>query len=126
MLISCSRCGHIHERGKCPIKREHKTKRTKERAFRSTKTWTNQSVLIRKRDNYLCAVCLHHDPPRYTTARLQVHHIEPLAEDWERRLDPVNLLTVCPVCHELAESGAIPRSVLHSWALEASKRDGLI
>ena len=125
MLVSCSRCGHVHERGKCPIKREHKPKSTRESSFRSTKTWTKQSILIRKRDDYLCAACLHKDPPRYVTSGLQVHHISPLSQAWSKRLDPANLITLCPVCHELAECGAIPADDLRAWAAQANARYGL-
>ena len=125
MLVSCSRCGKIHERGKCPLKRETKTKRTRERAFRSTKSWTATSKRIRQRDLYLCAACLHKDPPRYTTQGLQVHHIAPLSQAWGKRLDPSNLITLCPVCHELAESGAIPAETLRTWAKESIDRDSL-
>lgn len=124
-LISCSRCGRIHPVNACPCKRELETKPTAERRFRSTKQWTATSILIRKRDRYLCAACEHMQPPRYTTQRLQVHHIVPIKDAWHKRLDPANLITLCPVCHELAERGDIPAELLRTWAAEANEREGL-
>lgn len=47
---------------------------------------------------------------------LHVHHIEPLVECFERRLDDDNLLTCCSTHHELAEAGKIPREYLHELA----------
>lgn len=123
MLISCSRCGRIHERGACPVGRPSKKRDTQERSFRSSRWWTQASIETRKRDRFLCAACEHRDPPRYVTERLSVHHIVPLAEDYSLRLDPANLITLCPVCHELAEAGAISRADLHRWAVEAMERD---
>lgn len=79
---------------------------------------------IRERDRWLCAACAHAEPPRYVSARLSVHHIDPVADAWESRLDPANLVTLCPSCHEAAERGDIPRRLLRLWASEAERRDG--
>ena len=100
MLISCSRCGRVHERGKCPkAKPRGDAPRTPAQRFRST-------------------------------ARLSVHHIVPLAADFDRRDDPANLITLCDACHELAESGGIPAEALEEWARDAegrwSRGDGTI
>jgi 5-methylcytosine-specific restriction protein A len=27
------------------------------------------------------------------------HHVEPLKDNWERRLDPTNIVTMCSSCH---------------------------
>lgn len=77
------------------------------------------SLRIRNRDHFLCQVCLrglyqfgHRTPLTYDG--LSVHHAIPLETDWERRLDPDNLLTVCQLHHEMAESGEIPRSEILS------------
>ena len=79
---------------------------------------------VRERDRWLCAACAHAEPPRYVSARLSVHHIDPVAERWEGRLDPANLVTLCPACHEAAERGDIPRGRLRQWAADAERRDG--
>lgn len=122
MLISCSRCGRVHDRGKCPKARQKElSPRTPAQKFRSTARWTEMSRRVRERDGYLCQACLHDDPPRYTTARLSVHHIVPIAADFDRRDDPLNCITLCDACHELAEAGAIPAEVLAGWAREAEE-----
>ena len=46
---------------------------------------------------------------RYNTQNLSVHHIVPIEEDYNRRLDDDNLITVCDVHHELCEAGEIKR-----------------
>lgn len=51
MLRSCSRCGRIHEAGKCSVKRRI-TETTRERRFRSINAWTNKSREIRERDQF--------------------------------------------------------------------------
>ena len=116
MLRSCSRCGRIHEPGKCSVKRRI-TETTRECRFRSTNAWTNKSREIRERDHYLCAGALREDPPRYVTTGLSVHHIEPLNECWDRRLDDDNLITLSSYYHEQAEAGLIDRDTLHEWAM---------
>ncbi len=44
--------------------------------------------------------------------KLSVHHIVPLAEDFNRRLDDGNLITLCGFHHEQAERGVISRELL--------------
>lgn len=122
MLISCSRCGRVHERGKCSKARpKGPSPRTQAQKFRSTARWTELSRRVRERDCHLCQACLRADPPRYVNARLSVHHIVPLSADFDRRDDPLNCITLCDACHELAESGAIPAEVLAGWAREAEE-----
>ena len=41
-----------------------------------------------------------------------VHHIVPLVEDYEKRLDDDNLITLCSRHHEMAEKGDIDRREL--------------
>lgn len=47
---------------------------------------------------------------------LSVHHIVPLSEDYERRLDAGNLITLCRFCHAKAEHGGILRARLFELA----------
>ncbi len=53
---------------------------------------------------------------------LSVHHIVPLSEDPSRALDPTNLITLCPLHHELAEDGTISRAELSQIAQEQQER----
>lgn len=58
---------------------------------------------------------------RYNSRRLSAHHIIPLAEDYDRRLDDDNLITLCSYHHELAERGVIPRPLLLELARASPK-----
>jgi len=55
---------------------------------------------------------LREDPPRYVYTNLEVHHIIPIEEDWDKRLDDDNLITLSEEYHEKAERGEIPRETL--------------
>lgn len=74
--------------------------------FRSTKMWQDVRSQAVQRDMCLCRVCL--DEGRYNGKDIQVHHIVPMAVDWNKRIDLDNLITLCPAHHELAECGEIP------------------
>lgn len=116
MLKSCGKCGRIHDKKYICCKRvtEYREK-TRNSQFRSTAAWTNKSIEIRERDKYLCQVCLrglHGSDKRYTYQELEVHHIIPLSEDWDRRLDNDNLITLCKAHHEMAENETIGREEL--------------
>jgi 5-methylcytosine-specific restriction endonuclease McrA len=114
--ITCSRCGVVKRGHICPNKPYRKKERDAQvDKFRKSTRWTNKSKEIRQRDKYLCVVCMAN---RYNTIRqfnfdkLEVHHITPLAEDYNKRLDNDNLITLCKYHHNLAENGEIPREEL--------------
>ena len=69
-------------------------------SFYRSRAWKAVRLQVLVRDNYLCQECLREN--RITRATT-VHHIVPLAEDWERRLDPDNLESVCSSCHNRIE-----------------------
>lgn len=124
MLASCSYCGRIHDKKYiCP----QKAQRLKERqAYRSEKNkkiydfhrsqkWKNKSLNIRERDNYCCQICirnLYGAERKYEINNIQVHHIIPVSEDWDKRLDDDILISVCERHHEMAEKGEISRMEL--------------
>lgn len=136
MLKACSYCGQIHDSQYICSQKE---KRTKERqSYRSNENkriydfhrshkWKNKSLDIRERDNYCCQVCIRrlHNPDRqFETDNISVHHIVPIAEDWESRLDDNNLVSLCTKHHEQAEKGIIKRDELLKIAKEQEdKRD---
>ncbi|WP_251353784.1 HNH endonuclease [Hominisplanchenecus murintestinalis] len=112
MLKSCKYCGRIHDSKfncrKKPVRR--KIKYTESDKFRRTQKWTDKAVEIKCRDNYLCQACireLHGTIRKYNHKRLSVHHAIPICDDWDRRLDDDNLITLCSMHHEMAESGEI-------------------
>ena len=122
MLKSCQYCGHIHDsKTACPQKIRAQQLRwqksgTKIDRFRGSARWKSMSLYIRRRDRFLCLACLYDldgKGARITTAPLSVHHITPVAEDWNRRLDAGNLITLCDEHHERAEDGTIDRNLLY-------------
>ena len=114
MLRACPYCGRIHGRrfdcGKRPMRKRAK----QQDAFRSTAQWQRRRDSVRARDGNLCRACLA--AGRLTYSGLSVHHIEPLEEAWDLRLDEGNLITLCGYHHELAEAGKLPRAMLHELA----------
>lgn len=114
MLRSCKYCGKIHDTkhdcGRKPIYK--KTTGGKGYCFRKSEAWTKKSLEIRERDGYLCQICvrkLHNTIRQFNYDTLSVHHIVPVNEDYERRLEDSNLLTVCRMHHEMCEDGLISR-----------------
>ena len=124
MLKSCKYCGRIHDsKFVCPKKPKAGKHRSdsKAAAFRKTYAWQKKSKDIVRRDFYLCRICNEGSYGVFgipgLVKLLHVHHIEPLVECFERRLDDDNLLTCCSLHHELAEAGEIPRDYLHELAV---------
>ncbi len=116
MLKTCSICGTIHDMN-IVCKRPSTKKKSKANSFRKTNKWTEKSKSIRKRDKYLCKVCLsgkYDTNYKYTYKELEVHHIVPIEEDYSMRLDSNNLITLCRMHHEMAEKGQISREELRS------------
>lgn len=93
------------------------TKKTTEvNKFRKTYKWTQKSKYIKQRDNYLCQICLldkYKTDFKYTYKELEVHHIIPIEEDYSKRLDSDNLITLCRYHHEMAEKVLISREELN-------------
>lgn len=114
--ITCSRCGIVKRGHICPYKTYMKRdKDSKADKFRKSKAWTNKSREVRQRDRYLCRVCeadIYNTIRQYNYDKLEVHHIVPINEDYDKRLDNDNLITLCNYHHKLAEENKIPREVL--------------
>jgi len=115
MNKSCKYCGRMHPREfQCPKKPVyHKNKQQKER-FRSTSAWQKVRKAVYQRDLGLCQWCLQNG--RYT-AGAEVHHITPLIEDFDLRLEKSNLILLCVPCHKLADAGEISAKDLRAMAL---------
>lgn len=128
MLKACKYCGRIHDKkyvcSKTPVRKAPEP--TKIRRFRSTKAWTDKSIEIRERDNYICQICIR---DRYNTERrinydgVSVHHAVPVSDAWERRLDDSNLLTLCTMHHEMAERGMIPKEEILAIIREQEEKN---
>lgn len=118
MKAVCKYCGKIHEKSfDCGKKPQPKKKYNNKESFRWSNDWKKKRNDIRDRDNHLCRWCLVNG--RITYKDLSVHHITPLEEDYERRLDDDNLITLCDRCHEDAESGKISKVDLLRLAKES-------
>lgn len=130
MLKSCQYCGRIHDSQYiCPEKskkiKSRQSYRTEDNkkiyGFHRSQAWKDKSIETRERDSYCCQVCLRglYDPIRkYETDGISVHHIIPIAEDWDGRLDNDILISLCRRHHEMAEAGEISRDELMRIAKE--------
>ena len=107
MLKSCQYCGRIHPKNyDCGRKPKRIKRDTKAYRFHRTQAWQDKSIEIRRRDHYLCQCCIrlmHGTMRKHNYDDLSVHHIVPIAEDYEQRLDDDNLITVCGHHQERAE-----------------------
>lgn len=117
MQRSCPYCGRVvpydHKCDMAPA-RKWKQKDNKITRFHHSRAWTDKSRDIRARDNGIDQAAIHglDGEPYIYTHELSVHHIIPLSEDFDRRLDDYNLITLSKKTHELAEKGLIRREDL--------------
>lgn len=119
MRRSCKYCGRVHPVGYvCPEKPTCGRHRdAKIDGFRKSSKWVHKRLEILERDVHHCRLCEYERAPRrYNPGRLSVHHIEPLAERWDLRLEDGNLITCCNNHHERAERGEYDREFLHGLA----------
>lgn len=133
MLKSCKYCGRVHDdkiictQKKRSIEiRQSTHKDTDAFRFRRSNEWTNKSITIRKRDRYICLCCealMVGTVTQYNTRDLSVHHITPINEDFDQRLDDRNLITVCETHHEMCEAGEISRDQ-QRWLVSLKYNDG--
>ena len=111
MFSSCVYCGRIHGEG-CICKRKpiKKKKIDDEVRFRNSSAWNKKRQQIKKRDSYLCQICIRemYDTYRkYNCNDLQVHHAVPINASKELRLDDNNLITLCSKHHTMCDRGEI-------------------
>ena len=115
-MVTCKYCGIVPRGHICPYrKKRFEKKQTMQSRFRNTKSWQNKREEIYQRDRYLCRVCeanLYHTVNQLNWKNLEVHHIVPLCEDYNKRLDNDNLITLCKYHHTMADNGEIPREEL--------------
>ena len=135
MLKSCKYCGRVHDNQYiCQQKeaniRERQSRRSRENKkiydFPRSQKWTDKSISIRARDQYCCQVCirkLYGAERLYETEDISVHHIRPLSEAWEDRLDDYNLISLCRMHHEMADKGEIGQRELLKIAEEQEGKD---
>ena len=118
MLKSCSRCGRVHEHNhKCQAMTVTRIKpNTQANKFRNTQAWRYKRNSILIRDKGLCQVCIRNIYNTfgriYNHKIIEVHHIDPIMEVYDLRLDEDNLISLCTYHHKMADRGEIPREVL--------------
>lgn len=128
MLKSCKYCGGIHpSKYVCPKKPPRSPhKDSKAVLFRRKYAWKKKREDIVRRDYHMCRVCNEGSYgtfgiPGLNDQPLQVHHIEPLEERFDLRLEDDNLVTCCDGHHKMAEAGEIPRGYLHELAMTSPR-----
>ncbi len=113
MLKSCKYCMRIHDsKFDCGKKPKRQKPINDINKFRWSRRWREKALQIKERDKYLCQLAIRENPPRYIYTDLEVHHAVPIEEDWDKRLDDDNLITLSEEYHEKAERGEIPREVI--------------
>lgn len=124
MLTSCSYCSGLHNRGETCSKRPKLNSGKKEQTyitkFRSSSLWRKKRNEIKIRDKYLCQICLQDQ--KYIFNKLDVHHIRPIIDSWNNRLNSLNLITLCRPCHYLADNNEIEKSLLLEIAAKNEKK----
>ena len=121
-LVTCKYCGIVSRGHICPHRPRYKKNGDKQTdKFRKSKAWTNKSIEIRQRDRFLCQVCLrnlYNTLDFITFKSVDVHHITPISEDYNKRLDNDNLISLCRYHHKMADDGKIPKRELYKIAEE--------
>lgn len=96
----CSECEAKLGYRKRESYKDYKSKRTdtKEQRFynNNNKDWTITRQAVINRDDGLCLLCEENNKHNYVD---EVHHIIELKEDWSRRYDMNNLVSLCKRCH---------------------------
>lgn len=119
MLKACPYCKGVHPIGYICPKKPVRKRNNDITAFRNSKQWQHKREHIRRRDGYMCRVCAsgYSGRPVLYVPGESVHHIEPLAEAWDKRLEDDNLICLCSHHHEQAESGEIDKELLKKLAV---------
>ena len=115
-LVTCKYCGVVERGHRCEHRPKRKNIKNRESdRFRSSAVWKKKAEECKQRDRYLCRVCvagLYNTLNQINYKNLEAHHIIPIAEDYNKRLDNDNIITLCQMHHKMAERGEIPREVL--------------
>jgi 5-methylcytosine-specific restriction endonuclease McrA len=117
MFYSCKYCGRIHEESfvclRKPKKVYAKSNSVTEAAkIRVSSAWNTKRETIRKRDKYLCQLCLRNFEGtgyKYKSNELEVHHNIPLSENIDLKFESSNLITLCRLHHQMCDARKISR-----------------
>lgn len=64
--------------------------------FYNSREWKELSKIKKAKEDYLCEECRKKGK---IVAGKEVHHIVPIAKNWDLRLDYKNLQLLCSECH---------------------------
>lgn len=129
-LRSCRYCGKIHlDNIVCSKKPKdiRKKKRSEADRFRGLQIWKKKRAEIKERDNFICQLCYRNlyntvDSRINYKGNIQVHHIEDINSNWDKRLDNNNLLCLCKYHHEMADNKEIDKIELLVIAKEQEEK----
>jgi len=115
VLRNCSKSGSVHEHNYNCNAITRANSGSLSNKFRNTQVWKKKRKIVFNRDKGLCQLCIRHlydTFGRIYNDSIEVHHIEPIVEAYELRLEKSNLISLCVYHHKMAERGEIPREVL--------------
>lgn len=122
MLRSCSKCGRVHENNYNCKATTRINSGSLTNKFRNTQAWKKKRKIVFDRDKGLCQLCirkLYDTYGRIYDNSIEVHHIEPIVESYDLRLDEDNLISLCTYHHKMTDRGEIPRDILRSIVNES-------
>ena len=101
-LVSCSKCGRIHEENRCTTPKGVYGRKQQTRKYRNDRRWHYARKQSLERDLYCCRMCL--DKDNYIEREnLEVHHIIPIYKNPNMAYEVNNLITLCNRHHRMVE-----------------------
>lgn len=73
-------------------------------AFYNSRQWRKFRQGILARDRYLCVNCATRGK---LSVASDVHHVVRVKQDWSRRFDPSNCISLCKACHNRADRAGV-------------------
>lgn len=114
-LITCGKCGRIHERSfRCTPDRIYKKTDAEKR--RSGRRWYNKANQIKEDAHGLCELCKAEGVFNYKD--IEVHHIIKVNEDDNEIFEDDNLICLCRYHHRKADKGEYKIEYLQNIARE--------
>ena len=124
--VTCQHCGIVPRGHICPHRKSRQKSGDRQSdKFRNTKIWQRKRDEIKVRDRHLCQLCirnLHNTINFLNFKNIEVHHITSIQEDYNRRLDNDNLISLCSYHHKMADKGLIPKQELYNIVREIESK----
>lgn len=113
MLKSSPKCGRVHEHNYNCKAITRINSGSLSNKFRNTQAWKKKRKIVFYRDKGLCQLCIRNlydtSGRAYNHKLIEVHHIEPIVEAYDLRLDECNLISLCTYHHKIADRGRYRR-----------------